>query len=121
MSEKKYIDSHCHVDLIAGKLATAIRPWRKFLEKHPMPPEYAGVIAIFCFSDEKSWGKWDAYLSEEDHVWGAVGIHPHQAVQFEAGVRSLIIEAMKHPRVVAWGECGLVSFHCFPLYLLDLE
>ena len=81
-----------------------------------MPPEYAGVIAIFCFSDEKSWGKWDAYLSEEDHVWGAVGIHPHQAVQFEAGVRSLIIEAMKHPRVVAWGECGLVSFHCFPLY-----
>lgn len=43
-------------------------------------------------------------------IWGAFGLHPHNAKEWNDEVEARFVAAMAHPRVRAWGECGL-DFH----------
>ncbi|KAF7985424.1 hypothetical protein HWV62_5143 [Athelia sp. TMB] len=39
--------------------------------------------------------------------WFVMGVHPHQASQYNDAVEQDILKAMAHPRCVGWGEMGL--------------
>lgn len=43
-------------------------------------------------------------------LYGAFGIHPHEAKRWTPEVEARLVKAMKHPKIIAWGECGL-DFH----------
>jgi TatD DNase family protein len=47
-------------------------------------------------------------LAESDpRIFAAVGVHPHEASEFDDAARRAIREWLGHERVVALGECGL--------------
>ncbi|KZW03309.1 Metallo-dependent hydrolase [Exidia glandulosa HHB12029] len=45
--------------------------------------------------------------------WFAMGVHPHEAKHYDDKVEGQILEAMKHPRSVSWGEIGLDYHYSF--------
>ena len=52
-----------------------------------------------------------ALAERYDFVWTSVGLHPHDAKEYTDEVGERMREAAGHPRVVAWGECGLDFFY----------
>lgn len=57
----------------------------------------------------------------EPGVWLALGVHPHEAGSWEAaGGADRLRELLRHPKVVAVGECGLdLHYQHFPLELQE--
>ena len=51
-----------------------------------------------------------ALAQAHDDVWCTVGVHPHEAVDFDQLTTAQLISACDRPRVVGVGECGL-DFH----------
>ena len=93
------IDSHCHlnypglVEDEAGVLGRA---------------RSRGVTGFLNISTRQS--EWAAVLgAAERHadVWAAIGVHPHEADAHPDLGAAMLIDAARHPRVVALGECGL--------------
>lgn len=55
-----------------------------------------------------------ALAEREPDVWAAVGLHPHDAADWNAAARASIAERLRHPRVVAVGEGGLDAVYRKP-------
>jgi len=81
------------------------------MKRNRFPVNYEGCISIFCdpAALSPSFGAWREIL-EMDNVYGAFGIHPHNATYYTDQVEERILECLKHPKAVAWGECGLDYF-----------
>ncbi|MGQ9552578.1 MAG: TatD family hydrolase [Anaerolineae bacterium] len=68
----------------------------------------AGVmLMVDVGADLASSGKAVALASEDEAVWAAVGVHPHEAAGFGEGELAMLRELANCPRVVAIGEIGL--------------
>jgi TatD DNase family protein len=96
-----WFDSHCH--LSAGEFDVD-RP--AVLERATQ----AGVDAFIAIGSGYGIpGNTQAVkLAECDpRIFAAVGVHPHEAAEFDDAGRALIERLLDHPRVVAVGECGL--------------
>jgi TatD DNase family protein len=67
-----------------------------------------GVVGILnCGSDWKgSLATYDL-CRQHDFLYGAVGIHPGNAGEWNLQVRQQLLEMLEHPKVVAVGEIGL--------------
>jgi len=52
-----------------------------------------------------------AYQQPIPAMWAAFGLHPHEAKHWNAEQEAEIREALKHPRAVALGECGLDYYY----------
>ncbi|XP_074490064.1 putative deoxyribonuclease TATDN2 [Sebastes fasciatus] len=107
-----FIDSHCHIDMLYGKLGFSgtFNSFRKHYERS-FPPEFRGCIANFC--NPRIMVKealWEGLLGE-DMVWGAFGCHPHFAQHYSSVQEHDILMAMRHPKAVAFGEIGLDYSH----------
>ena len=97
------IDSHCHLiydgladrqDAVLG--AARARGVTGFLNISTRQKEWAAVVAV---------------AERHPDVWASVGVHPHEAdVHPDLGAAALI-EAARHSRVVAIGECGLDYYY----------
>lgn len=96
-----YIDTHCHLDGILPKLGAA--DFAAFKARF-LPPEFAGCITISC--DPASIDPVLALLAAPE-VYGAFGIHPHDAKAYDDALETRLRAAMTHPKAVAWGEIGL--------------
>ncbi len=46
-------------------------------------------------------------LHHTGRLYAAFGVHPHEASKWNDEVEARFVAAMAHPRVLAWGECGL--------------
>ena len=46
-------------------------------------------------------------LLKEDHVWGAVGCHPKEALEYNKDQEAALKEMLQHKKIVALGEIGL--------------
>eukprot|EP00457_Paulinella_chromatophora_P009810 gb/GEZN01009885.1/.p1 GENE.gb/GEZN01009885.1/~~gb/GEZN01009885.1/.p1 ORF type:complete len:426 (+),score=33.57 gb/GEZN01009885.1/:84-1280(+) len=103
----EYWDTHCHLDMILTKInKSSPLSWQSFRENSLMG-KVGGVVSVSCETDTV-----DPLLKLLDHdttglVYGAFGMHPHEAKFWTSEVEENLIKAMKHPKVVAWGECGL--------------
>ncbi len=47
----------------------------------------------------------------EPGVWLALGVHPHEASSWQSGDGCRLLGLLKHPKVVAVGECGLDRYY----------
>jgi TatD DNase family protein len=96
-----WLDSHCH--LVAGEFdvdraATLDRACE------------AGVdtfIAIGSGYGIEGNARAVELAAADPRVFATVGVHPHEAKEFDDEARRLLAELIDRPRVVAVGECGL--------------
>ena len=96
-----FIDTHCHLDSILAKLGTAA--YADFKARY-LPPEYAGCITISCDPDSIEAA---LALMEVPEVYGAFGIHPHDAKAYGPELEARLEAALARRKAVAWGEIGL--------------
>lgn len=98
-----FVDSHCHLNyagLAEDQDAVIVRA------------KQAGVTAMLNISTRAN--EWDAIVgTAERHqrIWASIGIHPHDADTHEHVDTARLIDAAKHPKVVAIGETGLDYYY----------
>jgi TatD DNase family protein len=99
-SSQDYIDTHCHLDLILARSRCSYTE----LKLSRYPDHFGGCITVSCDP-----GGIDPVLAllKEDTVYGAFGIHPHEAKYYDDRLESQLVDVMEYPKVVAWGETGL--------------
>ena len=93
------IDSHCHLNYPG-----LVEDEAEVLER----ARARGVAGFLNISTRQAeWGDVVAAAERHSDVWAAIGVHPHEADQHPDLDPTALVEAVKHPRVVAIGECGL--------------
>lgn len=105
------VDSHCHLDMLAGwrgeeplPLATALAEQAEIVER----ARVAGVTQMV--TPGCAWQDFDgirALPDRFDNVWIGFGIHPHDASTWDDAGSARLAREFQHPRAVAVGECGL--------------
>lgn len=111
-SQAEFIDTHCHLDMLYGKLGFR-GTFSRFRQvyRSTFSPEFQGCITDFCNPEIMvKEGLWENLLAEE-MVWGAFGCHPHFAKDYSSVQEHNILTAMRHPKAVAFGEMGLDYSH----------
>ena len=99
----RLIDSHCHLNYegLAERQDEVLASARA-----------RGVTGFLNISTRVS--EWRDVISVADRnadVWATVGVHPHEADAHPDLGSAALVEAAKHPRVVAIGECGLDYYY----------
>lgn len=109
--EEGFIDTHCHLDMLYSKLAFR-GTFSKFRKSYntTFPEEFEGCIADFCNPRTLKDSLWEDLLNE-DMVWGAFGCHPHFARYYSDLNERKLLQAMRHPKAIAFGEMGLDYSH----------
>lgn len=96
------VDSHCHLEykgLVEEQTEVLARA------------RAAGVGAFLNISTRQSeWDQVVATAAREPDVFASVGIHPHEADAHQTG-RAALLEATRHPKVIAIGETGLDYYY----------
>jgi TatD DNase family protein len=98
----KYIDSHCHLDMLAeqpGGLDAII--------SESAQADVAHILSIAI--DRASCARVKALADQYENVTASVGIHPNEDQSEHFTVEELVAEA-NHPKVIAIGETGLDYF-----------
>ncbi|XP_038305737.1 putative deoxyribonuclease TATDN2 [Canis lupus familiaris] len=111
--EQGFIDTHCHLDILYSKLSFK-GTFSKFTEMYncSFPKEFQGCISDFCNPHTLRDGLWEELL-KDDLVWGAFGCHPHFARYYNDSQESKLLQALRHPKAIAFGEMGLdYSYKC---------
>ncbi|MEE6502030.1 hypothetical protein FKM82_004386 [Ascaphus truei] len=106
-----FIDTHCHLDMLFSRLSFN-GSFASFRQKNPstFPKEFQGCIADFCDPGTLGDLQWE-HLLGEDMVWGAFGCHPHFAQYYTDLKEKEVLNALRHPKAVAYGEMGLDYSH----------
>jgi TatD DNase family protein len=91
------IDTHAHLDALDGDAPAALARARA-----------AGVGRVIAVgSGIASCRKALALAEQEEGVFAALGLHPHQADEVGADDLAELAELITHPKAVAVGEAGL--------------
>jgi TatD DNase family protein len=97
------VDSHCHLDYpgLAEREAEVLAN-----------AAAAGVdLMVTIATRRSSWGSVKELASRHGSLVCALGIHPHHAGEDRIDDPRILIEAARHPEVVAIGETGLDFFY----------
>jgi TatD DNase family protein len=99
----KLVDSHCHLNYegLAERQDEVLANARA-----------RGVSGFLNISTRQ--GEWNDVISVAERngdVWATVGVHPHEADAHPDLGSAALVEAAKHPRVIAIGECGLDYYY----------
>ncbi len=89
----RWIDTHCHLDLLQEKQSLNLDTY----------PEK--MIQVACHPH--TFAQTSTMLEQHSKVWGAFGVHPHEASHYNTQVEEELIQRLQHPRCVAFGEIGL--------------
>jgi len=99
----RLIDSHCHLN------------YEGLAERQDEVLDAArarGVAGFLNISTrEREWDDVIAVAERNPDVWATVGVHPHEADAHPDLGASALVEASRHPRVIAIGECGLDYYY----------
>ncbi|XP_059943936.1 putative deoxyribonuclease TATDN2 [Mesoplodon densirostris] len=109
--QEGFIDTHCHLNMLYSKLSFK-GTFNEFREVYSwsFPKEFHGCITDFSDPRTLKDGLWEELL-KEDLVWGAFGCHPHFARYYQLYHEIDIVQALQHPKAVAYGEIGLDYSH----------
>ena len=97
------IDSHCHLnyDGLAERQEEVLAAARA-----------RGIEGFLNISTRQS--EWDEVVgaaTRHPDVWASIGVHPHEADAHPDLGAAALVEAARHPRVIAIGECGLDYYY----------
>ncbi len=98
-------DSHCHLEdeRFAGEVEAVLARM-----------EAAGVSrCILAGSDVESSGRIAELAGAHPNVYGVVGVHPHEAKDFDDRTLAALEALLQRPRIVGVGEIGLDYFYDF--------
>ncbi|XP_069499120.1 putative deoxyribonuclease TATDN2 isoform X2 [Ambystoma mexicanum] len=106
-----FIDTHCHLDMLYAKLSYT-GSFAKFRQVYSstFSKQFQGCIADFCNPRATKKFPWEDIL-RDDMVWGAFGCHPHFARFYNEFHERELLQAMRHPKTIAFGEMGLDYSH----------
>jgi TatD DNase family protein len=94
------VDTHCHLFLIDGDPAEAVRTART-----------VGVDTLVCVGIDPGSSRRSIELAESfPGVFATAGMHPHDASAFDAEASADLAALLANPLVLAVGECGLDFF-----------
>lgn len=75
----------------------------------------AGVVTFFEICDgsdrDGAIARGVELMDAHAKVYGAIGLHPHDAALFDDAVEAKMRAAAKHPKIRAWGEIGLDYYY----------
>ena len=99
----RLIDSHCHLN------------YEGLVERQDEVLENArdrGVQGFLNISTRRrEWNDVIGVAERNADVWASVGVHPHEADAHPDLGATALVEATRHPRVIAIGECGLDYYY----------
>ena len=94
------VDTHCHLDLLQDK--AGLKDWTATCAYvDPMPER---MVHVACHASEFARGI--AFLDQPE-VYGAFGVHPHEASEYCTEVEVELRQCLAHPKALAAGEMGL--------------
>lgn len=97
-----FVDSHCHLEM---------ESFDKDLEQVIQKSADEGLEYILTVGTQESYfGKVRQLIDRYPFIYGAIGVHPHNAKDFNDLLGKKIREAAKHPKIVGYGEVGLDLF-----------
>ncbi|MDR2017606.1 MAG: TatD family hydrolase [Syntrophobacterales bacterium] len=97
-----YIDSHCHLE---------IEKFDKDRDQVISKSLAEGLIYILTVgTEEQYFGKVVELVDMYPEIYGAVGIHPHNAKDYTDQMAEKLRVTLTHPKIVALGEIGLDFF-----------
>lgn len=106
MSQHPYgylVDSHCHLNY--GGLSDRLP---EVLDN----AKQAGVGCMLAINTKlKEYDEIVALTEGNDHIFGTVGVHPHQAEEEPDIALEALLERAAHPKIVGIGETGLDYFY----------
>jgi TatD DNase family protein len=97
----RYIDTHCHLDQILEKVG--VDSFDALRAAH-FDAGFEACVTISCDPDSVEPA---LALLDNDGVYAAFGIHPHDSKHYTPELEARIGAALKHPKCVAYGEIGL--------------
>ncbi|EAL68497.1 hypothetical protein DDB_G0278649 [Dictyostelium discoideum AX4] len=107
--DAKYVDSHVHVDQLLIRLNKSLTDFPQFKQDN-FPKQFEKLIQVCC--DPVSIEYADFLIENNECIYGAYGVHPHNAKEYNDQIEQKLIDRMKsNPKVVAWGEMGLDYFY----------
>jgi TatD DNase family protein len=99
----RLIDSHCHLNYegLADRQEEVLANARA-----------RGVAGFLNISTRQAeWNDVISVAERNGDVWATVGVHPHEADAHPDLGSAALVDASKHSRVVAIGECGLDYYY----------
>jgi len=97
-----FVDSHCHLEM------EDFDRDRNEVVKGCVEEGLEYVLTVG--TEESYFEKVRELVERYPFIYGAVGIHPHNARDFNHRTEDVIREAARHPRIVGYGEVGLDFF-----------
>lgn len=103
----KIIDSHCHID------GEKFDEDRIDVVQNALNAGVAAMLNIGTGSPtDDSFEKTVGLTQQFDSVYGAVGIHPHDASEYSEAVEKRLINLLNSSeKMIAWGEIGLDFYY----------
>ena len=101
----KVVDSHCHID------GDQYDDDREEVIRRAVDEGLVAILNIGTGSPSgTSFEDTVALAESNEQVYAAVGIHPHDASEYDLATEQRLIALTERPKVIAWGEIGL-DFH----------
>jgi len=97
-----YVDSHCHLE---------IEDFDSDRERVIEEGLGEGLTYMLTVGTEERYFRLATSITESHPgIYGALGVHPHNASEFDGAMKERLNSALSHPRIVALGEIGLDYF-----------
>ncbi len=97
-----FVDSHCHLEM---------ESFDNDLDQVIQKCADEGLEYILTVgTHEPYFGKVRYLIDRYPFIYGAIGIHPHNAKDLNGLLEKKIREAARHPKIVGYGEVGLDLF-----------
>lgn len=99
------IDSHCHLN------SDELRANADALVRRAVESGVGRMLVVGCDLENSREAVAMAHRFQENGVFAAVGVHPHEATRFSGGLPEPILDLVSDERVVAIGETGLDYYY----------
>src|SRR5208283_2662082 len=108
-----FVDSHCHLEM---------EEYDEDREAVIDRASEAGISTMLTVGTEvRYFPKVVEIIEAHPQVYGAVGIHPHNAKDYSPEIEEAIKGYLKHPKVVGYGEIGLDFYRDYSPRELQIE
>ncbi len=108
-----FVDSHCHLEM------------EEYDEDRRAVIDRATGAGISCIltvgTEVRYFPKVVEIIEAYPHIYGVVGIHPHNAKDYSPEIEETVKGYLQHPKVVGCGEIGLDFYRDYSPRGLQIE